>query len=86
MPAYWLTYVPKEELPDRGWPLSDLGALIRRVEADPDAPESTEWWRIANRKAHIGERVYVFKQGKRSPRGLIGVGEIVGRPERRSCP
>lgn len=83
MPAYWLTYVTKEESPDRGWPLSDLRALVDRVEADPGA---TEWWRIANGNAHIGERVYVFKQGTRSPRGVIGVGEIVGRPERRSTP
>ena len=86
MPAYWLTYVPKEESPDRGWPLSDLRALIERVEVDPDAPGSTEWWRIANGDAQIGERVYVFKQGTRSPRGVIGVGEIVGRPERLSTP
>ncbi len=86
MPAYWLTYVPKEESPDRGWPLSDLRALIGRVEVDPDAPGSTEWWRIANGDARIGERVYVFKQGTRSPRGLFGVGEIVGRPERLSTP
>lgn len=86
MPAYWLTYVPKEESPDRGWPLSDLRTLIDRVEADPDAPGSTERWRIASGDAHIGERVYVFKQGTRSPRGVIGVGEIVGRPERLSTP
>lgn len=86
MPAYWLTYVPKEESPDRGWLLSDLRALIDRVEADPDAPESTEWWRIGNRDARIGERVYVFKQGTRSPRGVIGVGEVVGPPERVSSP
>ena len=70
MPAYWLTYVPKEESPARGWPPSDL-------EADPDASGSTAWWRIATGGAQIGERVYVFKQGTRSPRGVIGVGEIV---------
>ena len=85
MPAYWLTYKPKEDSP-RGWPLSDLRALIERVEADPDAPGATEWWRIANGAARVGERVYVFKQGARSPRGVIGVGEIVGRPERRATP
>ncbi len=78
--------MPKEESPDRGWPLSDLRALIDRAEADPDASESTEWWRIANGGAHIGERVYVFKQGTRSPKGVIGVGEIIGRPESRSTP
>jgi hypothetical protein len=84
MSAFWLTYVPKEESPDRGWPLSDLRTLIDRVEADPDAPGSTEWWRIANSGAQIGDRVYVFKQGTQSPRGVIGVGEIVGLPQRRS--
>ena len=47
MAAYWLTYVPKEES-DLGWPLSSLRDLIGRMEADPDAPDSTEWWRIAN--------------------------------------
>ena len=77
MPAYWLTYVPKEESPARGWPPSDLRALAGRVEADPDASGSTAWWRIATGGAQIGERVYVFKQGTRSPRGVIGVGEIV---------
>ena len=86
MPAYWLTYKPKEESPDRGWPLSDLRALIDRVKQDPDVPGSTEWWRIANSNARIGERVYVFKQGTRSPRGVIGVGEIVGRPEMVGAP
>lgn len=82
MPAYWLTYVPKEKSP-RGWEISNLRDLIDRVKADPDGPGSTEWWRIANGDAQIGERVYVFKQGTASPRGVIGVGEIVGRPERR---
>jgi hypothetical protein len=84
MPAYWLTYKPMEEAPDRGWPSSNLRGLIDRVEADPDAPGSTEWWRIANRNARVGDRVYVFKQGTRSPRGVIGVGEIVEPPEERS--
>jgi hypothetical protein len=41
---------------------------------------------IANAEARIGERVYVFKQGTRSRRGLIGVGEIVGLPQRVSTP
>jgi hypothetical protein len=77
--------VPKEES-DLGWPLSSLRDLIGRVEADPDAPDSTEWWRIANGGARVGERVYVFKQGTKSPRGVIGVGEIVGSPEMRSTP
>ena len=85
MAAYWLTYKLKEES-DRGWPLSNLRDLIGRVEADPDAANSTEWWRIANSEARVGERVYVFKQGTKSPRGIIGVGEIVGSPERRITP
>jgi len=85
VPAYWLTYVPKEESP-RGWPLADLRALVDRINADPNAPGSTEWWRIANGDARVGERVYVFKQGTRSPRGIIGVGEIIGAPQKLSSP
>jgi hypothetical protein len=85
MPAYWLTYVPKEESP-RGWPLSDLRTLIGRINLDPKAPSSLEWWRIANSNARIGDRIYVFKQGTQSPRGIIGVGEIVSLPQMADTP
>ncbi len=76
MPAFWLTYVPKEESAKRGWPLSDLRALIDHVEADPNADGSIEPWRIADSSAQPGDRVYIFKQNSRSNRGIIGVGEI----------
>lgn len=88
MPAYWLTYISKEESPGSGLASSDLQALINRVEKDPAAHEP-ELWRIA-KSARIGERVYVFKQGTRSPkgigRGIIGIGEIVDYPKMVSDP
>lgn len=81
MPAFWLTYVPKEESP-HGWPLDKLRSLIKRIEASPDAEDSREWWRISGAGAGLGDRVYIFKQGTKSPRGVIGVGKIVDGPER----
>lgn len=87
MPAYWLTFRLKEEAPDRGWPLSDLRALITRVNTHPDAPKAIEWWRMhSHQQAQVGDRIYVFKQGTRTPRGIIGVGEIFGGPEERATP
>jgi putative restriction endonuclease len=84
MPAYWLTFRPAEEAPDRGRPLAELRDLIARVNADLD---TTAWWRIhSHQQARVGDRVYVFKQGTASPRGLIGVGEIVTAPDFRGTP
>ncbi len=84
MSAYWLTFCPAEEAPDRGWPLAELRDLIARVSL---APESTEWWRIhSHQQARVGDRVYIFKQGTASPRGVIGVGEIVTAPDFRPTP
>jgi putative restriction endonuclease len=55
--------------------------LVRRFDVDPAS--ATEWWRIASRQAaRIGDRVYLFKQGD-DPRGIFGVGNIVGGPETR---
>ncbi len=75
MPAFWLTYVP------HGWPLDKLRSLIKHVEESPDAEDSHEWWRISRKDAQRGDRVYIFKQGTKSPRGVIGVGRIVEGPE-----
>ena len=84
MPAYWLTFRPAEESPDRGWALSELRNLITQVNANPD---TTQWWRISShRQAQVGNRVYLFKQGTASPRGIMGVGEIVGGPDHRATP
>lgn len=87
MSAYWLTFRPKEESKDRGWPLASLRDLIARVEANPDAPEAVERWRMHSHvQARVGDRVYVFKQGNASPRGIIGVGEIVTMADERATP
>lgn len=79
MPAYWLTFKPIGELP-RGWPPEKLQALVDRFEIDPSS--ATEWWRISShRSAQIGDRVYLFKQGRE--RGIFGVGNIIDGPELR---
>ncbi|WP_162241334.1 HNH endonuclease [Methylobacterium sp. Leaf113] len=79
-----MTFTPRGPRAPKGWPIGDLQNLVNRVETDPK--NTTEWWRISSRKAaRIGDRVYVFKQGK-NPRGIFGVGVIVGGPEVRSTP
>src|SRR4051812_33358531 len=81
MRAYWLTFKPLGPAAPRGWPMENLKDLVRRFGADP--ADATEWWRIAtHRSAQVGDRVYLFKQGD-DPRGIFGVGTIVGGPERR---
>lgn len=71
MTAFWMTWKPE------GWPIERLRDLIGRFQADP---ETTEPWRIlAHRQARIGDRVYLFKQGK-GPRGIFGVGTIASEP------
>jgi putative restriction endonuclease len=61
-----------------GWPLKDLQNLIARFEVDPTA--ATEWWRFAAfRKAKLGDRILLFKQGD-DPRGIFGTGTIVDGP------
>jgi putative restriction endonuclease len=82
MPAYWLTFKPHGPSAPRGWPIEKLRDLIRRFDIDPDA--ASEWWRIASHQAaRIGDRVYLFKQGD-DPRGIFGIGNIVGGPETRT--
>jgi len=84
MAAYWLTFKPRTESPKQGWPIEKLRALIDRFQAN--AIEATEWWRIiSGKRATIGDRVYIFKQGA-DPRGIFAVGTIVGGPELRSDP
>ncbi|GJE62065.1 HNH endonuclease [Methylobacterium trifolii] len=80
MSSYWLTFKPLGPGAPRGWPIEHLRDLIRRVDADPDS--TTEWWRIAaHGSASAGERVYIFQQGT-NPRGIFGVGRIVGSPKK----
>ena len=81
MKAFWLTYKPITEAPEYGWPKEELSELVRRFEKDPE--NTTEWWRISShKKARVGDRVYIFKQGS-GPRGIFGVGKIVKGPELR---
>jgi len=83
MAAYWLTFKPLEESL-KGWPLENVRDLVKTFQTRPS--EATEWWRIsAGGKAKVGDRVYVFKQG-RDPRGIFAVGTIIGGPYRKSDP
>jgi putative restriction endonuclease len=84
MRAYWLTFKPHGPSAPRGWPIEELRDLVRRFNITPSA--ATEWWRIAShRSAQSGDRVYLFKQGD-NPRGIFGLGTIIGGPENRSVP
>jgi putative restriction endonuclease len=79
MPAYWLTFKPLSPAAPRGWPIEDLRDLVQRFDVDPTS--TAEWWRIASyRAAHVGDRVYAFKQGD-GPRGIFGVGRILDGPK-----
>jgi putative restriction endonuclease len=80
MSAYWLTFKPKGPSAPKGWDIEKLRDLVARFEGDPSG--TTEWWRIANLSARVGERVYLFKQGD-DPRGIFGVGTIIGSPKPR---
>src|SRR5690242_8192792 len=82
MNGYWFTYKPHGPRAPRGWPIESLRDLIRRFEGNPSS--ATVWWRCASfKQARIGDRAYVFKQGD-YPRGIFGVGTIIGGPEERN--
>lgn len=82
MPAYWLTYTPREEGRTRGMPIEQLEGMLRRFNGNPS--NSSEWWRIkAHKKARVGDRVFLFQQGN-SKRGVFGAGHIIGEPELRT--
>src|SRR5271163_248584 len=76
MSAFWMTWKPE------GWPLAELRRLVDTFKRDGVAEEP--WRIIAHKRARAGDRVFAFKQG-REPRGIFGVGTIVGeaslRPE-----
>jgi hypothetical protein len=85
MNAYWLTYSPKKHRngPGLGWTEEEMTDLVTRFRADPAAV--TDWWRIhSSKKAKVGDRVYLFKQGAGS-RGIFGVGRIIDGPENRAA-
>ncbi len=81
MPAFWLTYEEKSAAAPQGWPIEELRRLIRRFQVNPAV--TMGWWRLAaHRSAGIGDRVYLFRQGK-GPRGIFGTGRIMGPAEPR---
>jgi hypothetical protein len=62
---------------ETGWPHENILRMIEQVDEQGYADEP---WRIfAHKQAKAGDRVWVLKQG-RSPKGIFGVGEIVGPP------
>ncbi len=84
MSAYWLTFKPLGPNAPRGWSIENIRDLVRRFESNPAT--ATEWWRIAaHQSAHVGDRVYLFKQGD-DPRGIFGVGTIIDGPTFRDSP
>ena len=84
MTAYWLTFKPHGPSAPKGWPIEELQDLVTRFNIDSSA--ATIWWRIASHQsARPGDRIYLFKQGD-NPRGIFGVGNIIGGPESRSDP
>ena len=73
MNAFWLTYEEKSADTPKGWPIEELRRLIRRFQVNPVM--TSAWWRLAaHRSASIGDRVYLFRQGK-GPRGIFGIVE-----------
>lgn len=61
-----------------------MSELVRRFEADP-ASATTLWRIISYQAAQVGDRVYLFKQG-RDPRGVFGVGDIIEAPRMQTDP
>lgn len=71
MTAFLLTW--KES----GWPHENIVRMVHKIGTEGHVDEP---WRIAAHKlAKPGDRAWVLKQG-RSPRGIFGVGEIIGAP------
>jgi hypothetical protein len=61
-----------------------MTSLVRRFQSSPAS--ATALWRInAHQTARIGDRIYLFKQGS-EPRGIFGLGEIIGAPTLRDDP
>jgi hypothetical protein len=73
VPSFLITWSPK------GWPHSELMKLVRTQAAGHRA--TTEWRFRAYRQAHVGDTVFLLKQGA-GPKGIFGVGTIVDSPYR----
>src|ERR1035437_7519699 len=71
MTAFWMTWKPER------WDIDHLRELVERFKRDGTADE--DWPVIAHKRAKVGDRVFLFKQGK-DPRGIFGVGAITAAP------
>ena len=79
MASFLITFKPASENPKRGWPLSKLQTLVRRLNNGEPAEEP---WRFINRKdTKIGDRVFLLLQGKSGP-AIIGYGTVNGSPRK----
>ena len=68
MNTFLITFKPKTENPERGWPLAELQTLVKALSSGP----VLERWRFLNRRdANIGDRVFLLLQGKGGP-AIIG--------------
>ncbi|WP_222594222.1 HNH endonuclease [Kozakia baliensis] len=74
-----MTYTPHSPSSPRGMHEDEVRQLVQRFQSSPN--NTFHEWRIASHKqAQIGDRVYLFKQGK-GPRGIFGIGEIASLPK-----
>jgi hypothetical protein len=73
--SFLITYMPKVESPERGWPLKELQKLARRCRAGERVVEP---WKFLNLKSvALGDRVFLLLQGKGGP-AIIGYGNVAG--------
>lgn len=84
MPAFWLTYKPFGPSSRRGWPASELSALVERFESSP--ANTTALWRVRSHKAaKQGDRFFLFQQGE-GLRGIFGAGRLIEKPQQQPDP
>jgi len=72
MSFFMITFKPASESPNHGFPLEDY----RRVVNDQQNGE-TVGWRFRNKRAAVGERVFLLLQGSGGP-SIIGYGRVGG--------
>jgi len=71
MSAFLLTW--KQD----GWPHENIVRMARSIELEGHVDEP---WRLhAHRKANVGDRVWLLKQG-RGPKGIFGTGHVIAPP------